>query len=889
MPRPERPLDDDGGPVAQLATALRHLRERAGKPGYRQMAARANYSVATLSAAASGRKLPTLEVTLAYAAACDGDPVEWERLWREAERLSVRAAQDESTAYGHERSPYPGLAMFQPADAELFFGRAALVDELVSRLGRSRFLVIFGSSGAGKSSVVRAGLVPAFAGPAMVLTPGEHPLAELAVHLARYAGVSAGGLLSELRADPVRAQLLVRQGAPEADLLVVVDQFEETFAACADPAERADFVTALLAMCREPDGRARVVLAVRADHYARFTEHPQLLAAMSDAHMLIGGMNPAELREAVTGPAERHGARVEGALVATVVAEVNGSPGALPLAAHALREAWHRRQGAMVTLAGYQAAGGMAGAVAHTAERAYARLSAAERQVARQVLVRMVDVGPDEVITRRRLSQAELGAIERAPEVIEVFAAARLVSMDRDCVELVHEALIQAWPRLRGWVEEGRAGLRLHRRLTEAAVAWESHDRDEGALYRGSLLSTVAEAADTKVIEPAGTEREFLEASRTSAAREERRRERRTRWLFTRITVAMTVVVTLAVGAIVSARRATAERDRATAWELAAAARTERENDPELALLLASRAYGLHPDDQTESVLRQATADAQETATIDVSVALAGAPSAPSSSAVSADGRSFAIADLSGDQIHWWRTATDEKPAVVECRARDVTLSSDGSLLAADCGENEIRVWRMGDRRPAARFGGAGPVAINRDGTLIAMSDRAGGVLLWDPVNERAVRTLTGRATQLRFSPDGRELAVADDDGAIRIWPPAGHDDPVGKATAMNFSPDGKLIAGIGTDDVLRVWNTDGSGEALTFDHPGGASQLAFSADGRRLITLHGANVRSTPCEVCGPIDDVLALSKQLTTRDLTPEERARYLHEDGGGRPGRG
>ncbi|MBE1489160.1 hypothetical protein H4W31_004798 [Plantactinospora soyae] len=244
---------------------------------------------------------------------------------------------------------------------------------------------------------------------------------------------------------------------------MVVDQFEELFASCADLSERADFIAALLAMCREPDGRARVVLAVRADHYARFTEHPQLLAALADAQVLIGGMSPAELREAVTRPAETRGARVEGALVATIIAEVADAPGALPLAAHALREAWRRRQGAMVTLAGYQAAGGVAGAVAHTAERTYERLSEQERDVARRVLLRMVDVGPDGLITRRRLSRVELDTIDAAPVVVEAFAAARLVSTDRDTVEIVHEALIRGWPRLRSWVEESRTGLRLHR------------------------------------------------------------------------------------------------------------------------------------------------------------------------------------------------------------------------------------------------------------------------------------------------------------------------------------------------------------------------------------------------------------------------------------------
>ncbi|WP_328470806.1 hypothetical protein OHA21_05495 [Actinoplanes sp. NBC_00393] len=1225
MPRPERPLDGLDSPVEQLAAGLRQLREKAGKPGYRQMAARANYSVATLSAAASGRRLPTLEVTLAYVAACDGDLVEWERRWREAERLSVAPAEDPAAANGYGRSPYPGLAMFQPEDAQLFFGRTTLVDDLVRRLQQKRFLAVFGPSGTGKSSLVRAGLVPAVAGPAVVLTPGAHPIEELAVHLARHAGVSAAGLPEELRKDPAQANLLVRQGlcgVPE-DLLLVVDQFEETFATCADPAERADFVAALLAMCRGPDSRARVVLAVRADHYARFTEHPELLTVLADAQMLIGGMSPAELREAVTRPAEQYGARVEGALVATIVAEVADSPGALPLAAHALREAWRRRQGAMVTLAGYQAAGGVAGAVAHTAEQTYERLPEPERLVAQRLLLRMVDVGTDGLITRRRLSRAEMGTIESATAVIDAFTAARLVSTDRDTVEIAHEALIRAWPRLRGWVEESRAGLRLHRQLTEAAAAWESLGRDEGALYRGLRLSSTVEAVDAGVIALSAAERDFLEAGRALRDGKARLRQRRTRWVFAGLAAVMAVVCVLATGAVVSARRAAAERDRAVARELAAGARAERMTDPELALLLASQAYRIHPDSQTESVLRQATADARSTFTMDAhdaevySVAVSGSRVAsadtdgmvrvwdlqgrtppvtapvrgtfvdlgpdgelaiassdrkgsgnqivlwrpedpdgprllnpvlpagvgdvayspdgrwvaaigndsmvhvwdttrggsprsmpytgcsgnvafgpdgllaaaaddgtiriwdldstaapviirqpagilPTSVAVSPDGRRVAAggfegvrvwstdgrtgpelyrgqefqyasvafspdgrriaagtertvrvwdvsdntrglalrghrgavwdlafspdsrrllsgsddstvrvwdtaatnrttvelpppsqgiaAQLSGDgtvaaassasgvlsifptrtpqnattlrdvskdfrfltvsggghgvaatsvdseEIRWWQTAAGTEPATLECGRRlamfttnQAVLSDDGHVLAVDCGDLQIRVWRAGDRQVVSRAAGSGPIAINHDGTLMAMLQQSQELVLWDPETGRTVRTLQGHSghpDQIRFSRDGRRLAVAGDDGAIRVWAIDRDEDPVvltgtvGTISAMSFSPDGKLIAGVSTDDVVRLWNTDGNGEVLTFDHPADARQIAFSADGLQLITLHGTTVHFTPCEVCRPIDEVLALARQRTTRDFTPQERAKYLRD---------
>jgi WD40 repeat protein len=827
-------LDGRGGPVEHLAAGLRELREKAGRPGYRQMAARANYSVATLSAAASGRRLPTLDVTLAYVAACGGDRDDWERRWREAERRSV---PDLSPADEDGRPPYPGLAMFQPEDADVFFGRAALVNDLVRRLDERRLLVVFGASGAGKSSVVRAGLVPALRGPAVVLTPGTSPIKELAAHLSRHAGVPAHELLSELREKPERAHLIVPS---DAGLLVVVDQFEEVFATGVDPAERAAFVEALLTMWREPDSRTRVVLAVRADHYARFAEHPELLTG---AQVLIGGMSPAELREAVTGPAEQRGARVEGALVATVVAEASDSPGALPLAAHALREAWQRRQGAMVTLAGYQAAGGVAGAVAHSAEQVYESLSEPEQAVARRLLLRMVDVGPDGLIIRRRLDRAEYGSIPLAPVVIEAFAAARLVSVDRDTAGMTHEALISAWPRLRGWVDESRAGLRLHRRLTEATAAWVGLERDESALYRGLRLSTATDAADAGVLEPTGVEREFLEAGRAAQRREASRNRRRTRGLFAGLVAVLTVVSVLAAVAAVSARRAVAQRDRAEALQLAASARAERLTDPELALLLASRAYRLHPDAETERVLRQATSDVRSVSMTKPFEAEIFSLDAGGSLVAGADDASVVKAwDLSG------RTA----PVTAPVSGSAVAVGPAGSVAiavpAADGETTRMMLWRPEDPgrtqvlEPSMPGSTAG-VAYSADGRWVAAIGDDSKVYVWDTTRERPLRSLsyTGTALDLDLGPGG-QLALVLHEGAVRIWnlassqPPRVLRQPADSYPgAVAISPDGRRIA-VGGFKQVTVWRADGSAGPQTYRGPEAFyTSVAFSPDGRRI------------------------------------------------------
>ncbi len=628
MPRPERSLDDMAGPAAEFAAGLRALREKAGSPAYRALARRANFSAATLAAAASGRKLPTLPVTVAYVEACGGDVGEWTARWRAVAAQTAPAPAD-SGAAGDEapvRAPYVGLAPFQPDDAELFFGRRRLVDDLLRRLSQRRLVVVFGPSGVGKSSVVRAGLLPAVrAGawgdgreprpwPAVLLVPGTQPLTELALRLAAAARVPAGAVLDDLAGNPSHAVLLVRQVLDRhpagVELLLLIDQFEAVFSADVDATERDGFVAVLVALCRDDSSRTRVVMVSRADHYPRFVEHPDLLAEMTDSHLLVGGMTPAELRDAVVKPAEHVGARVEGALVSAIVVEAAGRPGVLPLASHALLQAWQRRRGTTVTLAGYEAAGGVGGAVATTAESVYRTLDDEQRHAARRLLLRMVDIDELDVVKRRRMPRSEVDPAGPESAVIERLVDARLLTTDRDGVELAHEALISAWPRLRDWVEEDRNGLRIHRRLADAAAGWESLGRDEGSLYRGARLTATTEWAGRVTALTPG-EQEFLDASVRLSRREAGAARRRRLIALTGAGLACVLLAVLAVVALAQADRARSERDRATARQLAADARAQRHSDPELALMLAMRAHELWPGADTEAVLRQATADAR--------------------------------------------------------------------------------------------------------------------------------------------------------------------------------------------------------------------------------------------------------------------------------------
>ncbi|MEU4218484.1 hypothetical protein [Actinoplanes sp. NPDC026623] len=440
MGRPERPIDPEAGPLPRFAFDLRHLREKAGSPSYRQLARQAHYSATALSEAAGALQLPSLAVTLAYVRACDGDPVERERRWREVAAAHEDGCEDRP-------SPYLGLAAFQPADADRFFGRESLVAELVDRLGRQRLIVLFGPSGSGKSSI------------------------------------------------------------------------EEVFTMCDDAGERRAFVEALVAAAES----TRVVVAARADFLGHCAEFPGLVLALRDAQFLVGPMQADELRQAIEGPAARHGLRVDNDMVAAALADVRGQPGALPLLSHALLETWHRREKNRLTLAGYQASGGVHGAIAATAERAFAELTAEGRSVARSLLLRLVQLNDDACDVRRRAALSEVLGMGRSAEtarVLDRLATARLVVVTDDSVELGHEAVARAWPRLQRWIAEDRQALRVHRQLTIAAGAWEAVGRDPGALYRGVQLAAVRDLAGRAdwVVSSSAVERQFVRAGAEAEA-----------------------------------------------------------------------------------------------------------------------------------------------------------------------------------------------------------------------------------------------------------------------------------------------------------------------------------------------------------------------------------
>ncbi|WP_103350255.1 hypothetical protein [Amycolatopsis sp. CA-128772] len=858
-------MDPGDDPLTEFAADLRRLRESAGNPTYRELGRRAHYSAGTLSEAAGGRKLPSLAVTLAYVRACGGLPGEWEERWHAVAGESRRdGAGSPPEPEPGEIPPYVGLAAFGPGDSGRFFGRERLVEKLVERLGRQRFLAVLGASGSGKSSLLRAGLLPSVKGPAVLLTPGARPLQECAVKFAAALGVPPGALLDDFAAHPRNLGLAARQLADggETDVVLVVDQFEEVFTLCQDDHERARFLDALVTATTEPGSRTQVVLGIRTDFYTHCARHGRLAEAMQDTQVLVGPMTTEELRQAISRPAIDAGYRVETALVSRLVADATGQPGVLPLLSHALLETWRRRRGTTLTLTAYESAGGVERAIAQTSEDTYAKLSPRQQQLARQIFLRMTALGEGTEDTKRRIARVELDTDDQDTAVVlGELAAARLVTLDDTGIEIAHEALIRGWPRLREWLTEDRDGLRVHRQLTEATDAWESVGEDPGWLHRGTRLAIAREWAARQDSALSRRERRFLDASLAVEHAErdrDRRRTRRLRQLVALLAVLLVFAVAATVYAVRAETTATRQRNDALAQKVAGQALAMRATNPALAAQLALAAYRLDPGSDERSGLLGVSGSPYSTR-------LTGHTGRVNTAALRPDGRVLATAGWDGT-ARLWDVHDPHHPVALGVltghsgNVNNVAFAADGRTVATAGFDGTVRVRDVSDpARPGPAVvveqheGKAYAVAFSPAGPLLATADVQGTIRLYDTTDAahpRPAGELTGHTSyvnNLAFSADGRLLASASADKTARLWDvasrrqlgvAAGHTDVV---HAVAFAPGGHTLATASQDQTARLWDvTDPANPAplasLT-THKAIVRSVAFTADGRTLAT----------------------------------------------------
>ena len=512
--------------------------------------------------------------------------------------------------YTAAENPYQGLRAFGEAEAEHFYGRDAVVEELLGMLAERRLVAVVGPSGIGKSSVVRAGLVPAVregqlpGSESWVVTdlyPGSYPFEELAAALLRVAVTRPPELVDELERDELgMARVVKRILPPDTELLLVVDQFEELFTLTTDEETRRRFLDGLTRLATDARSRARVVVTLRADFLDHPLSYPEFGELLREGMCAVTVPSEDDLALAIERPAAQVGVRFEAGLVSKVVADVHDQPGALPLLQYALTELFASRTSDLLTNESYRATGGVVGALGSRAEELYERLDPSARKAARQVFLRLVTVDPQAQDTRRRVRRLELRRLEVEPAVLDEILARYgehgLLTFDREpltrspTVEVAHEALLGQWERLRSWVDERREDLLLHRRLAEAVQEWEESGREEDYLPReGRLAQFESWAAATDIGITEG-EREYLAAGRRRADERRRRTGRRRRAVLVALAGAAAVSAVLAAAALVSRERAKDQEALATSRELAASAISVLDRDPELSVLLALEA-----------------------------------------------------------------------------------------------------------------------------------------------------------------------------------------------------------------------------------------------------------------------------------------------------------
>ncbi|MEV0254626.1 DNA-binding protein [Streptomyces sp. NPDC050732] len=834
MGRREKPVDPSQGPVEEFAYALRKLRQEAGTPTYRAMARQAGYSVTALSTAAAGEKLPSLAVALAYAEACGGDRAEWQERWRKAQRETEAGAgvPQEETA----EAPYRGLVRFEVGDRDLFFGRARLTDDLLGLARAHRVTAVFGPSGSGKSSLLRAGLIPclreaedAASRPAAirVLTPGPRP----ADHTKLFIPAAASG-----------------------ETWLIVDQFEETFTLCHDPAQRRAFIDLLLS-ARAAGSRLRVVLGVRADFYARCLEHEGLAAVIQEASLPVGPMTPSELREAIVRPAAAAGLIVERALTDRLIEEVGEEPGGLPLLSHALLETWRRRRGRTLTLQVYEAVGGIHGAIAQTAEAFYTQLTEPQAETARRILLRLITPGDGTPDTRRPVDRTELDSTDpagsEASTLLHTLARARLITLDETTVDLAHEALITAWPRLYRWIDEARERLRRHRRLTQAARHWQDRGHDSATLLRGAELTEAEDAFRTAEQQGDLTvlERDFLHAC--AAARTRGRRVRHG------VTGAVALLVSLALvaGTVAWQQSRTSEQRRreAVARRVAAVADSMRASDPVTAMRLSAAAAALSETTETRSALLGALAQKEQD--------VYGLPGVEpmGMTQLSEDGRTVVVA---GDRaVRAWST-TGHRPAGPSLPLNGesaVAVGPDGRQLLMTS-DDQVRLRNLRTGKPMGEpFGHSDSTySFGPGGRMVLEEQESGDITLWDAKHRRVSFERRGPAiSQWAISPDDRLLALCPDRrGPLRIrdltghrkqgersspWPGAYGRNACDEESSLHFTQDSRALMALTANEV-RVWDLDKHRERTRIRHKG-LDEAALSPDGRFVVATDGEEI----------------------------------------------
>ncbi len=799
------------------------------------------------------------------------------------------------------RSPYKGLDVFDEEDAELFFGREKLVEDLVSRVKDSRTVFVTGPSGSGKSSLVRAGLIHSLKVGGLnalrserwlyeTMKPTREPFIELARVASSFAGTLTAG--EDIRTKGLTDATVLTQwceislkDSRDKRAVIFIDQFEEVFTQISKEEERVAFLNLLTHAATVADGRVILLFSMRSDFVSNCATYPQLNALLNQQFLQIGAMQPDELVSAMAQPALRVGLSIDPDLIAQIINDMKGEPGALPLMQFTLKDLFDAQQakGGMIalTLTDYLQHGGIRKSLERHADAAFAKLSESEQELARSIFSGLIEIGRGTQDTKRTALFDELIPANTKAEDVEIIvrklADARLITTDeqagRDTVTISHEKLIDAWPWLKKLVNENRDVIALQNEIASDAKEWNEHKRDTSYLYTGARLINVREKLGTEKLVLSDMAQEFIQEATTRRRKSQAAlvggvsaiiallvvavivfsyQSNRYLQIASTAQAANTEAVAQKATALANAEEADRQTNKAHVRELTAQSIAWRERNLPLSLLLGIEAFKKENNDQTHGLLLDNIQFKPHLLEF-----LGGHTDTINSVAFSPDGKVFASG--SSDKTILLRDASTHEiigqPLKGSSSVNNIAFSPDGQILASGNEDKTILLWNMTTYERIGpplveHTGQVRTVAFSPDGTMLASGSDDNTILLWDMATYRPIgQPLSGHAGavySVAFGPDGRILVSGSDDKTIMLWdvtnnqpigePLTGHLGPV---HTVAFSPDGNMLASGSADQTIRLWDvaTHQPIDQPLGQHSSLVSSVAFSPDGKTLAS----------------------------------------------------